>query len=117
MSGSESGEKKFDIKMLTAIIPPARELKPEIKKVTERRIRVRRRDEVKREYAYVNPKLAKELGVEEYVEVVVAGRKKFRLKAILKDEVPEREVWCNSELLRENGVADNSIATVRAAKS
>ena len=113
---SSSSEKKLDIKILTAIIPPAKQLKKESKKVLERRIRVRRRDEVKPEYAIINSKLANELEIKDYLEIVVAGKKRLKFKVHIKDEVPEKEVWCNSDVLRENGIADNSIATVRASK-
>lgn len=111
---SEGEGKKRDVKSLVAIIPSASELKKEEKKQVEKRIRVRRREEVKPEQAFISPKLLEELRVEKEVEIIVAGKKKLRFKAVSSENVPEREVWCNSEVLRENGIADNSIATVRA---
>lgn len=112
----EKGEGKVDIKMLVSIIPSPKELKMRKKVQLEKRIRVRRIDEVKEGKAYINPKLAKELNIKDYLEVVVAGRKKLVLEAVLDERVPEREVWCNTGLLKEHGVADNSIATVRAKR-
>lgn len=110
------GEKKHDVKLLVSIIPPASELKKEEKKFVERRVRVKQKDEVKPGQAMLSPKLAEELNVEEEVEIVVAGKKKLRFKAVLSENVQEKEVWCNSEVLREQGIADNSIATIRAFK-
>ena len=117
MSSGESGKRKIDIKILTAIIPPAKELKGVTKGVIERRVRVRRKDEVKPECAILNPKLAEELKATDAIEIVVASKKKLRFKIVKDENVPEREVWCNSEVLKEHGIADNSIATARAAKT
>lgn len=107
-------EGKKDIKALVAIIPPASQvLGREGKKLTEKRIRVRRKPNIKPEYAYINPQLAKELGITEYLEIVVARRHRLAFKAVQHESVPLNEVWCNEELLRDEGIADNSIATVR----
>ncbi len=107
-------EKKKDIKALVAVIPPATQLlRRKEKKLAEKRIRVRRNPSVKPEHAYINPQLAKELGIKDYLEIVIARRHRYAFKAILDEKVPVNEVWCNEDLLREDGVADNSIATVR----
>ncbi len=110
-------KKKPDIKSLVAIIPPAHEvLGKKGPRLVEKRIRVRRKPDIKPQYAKINPKLAEELGIKEYLEIVVARRHKLVFKAILDDQVPELEVWCNEELLRDKGIADNSIATVRKSE-
>ncbi len=107
-------EKKRDIRALVAIIPPASEvIGRKEKKLAEKRIRVRRKSHIKPEYAYINPQLAKELGVKDYLEIVIARRHRLAFKAVLDETVPINEVWCNEDLLRDEGIADNSIATVR----
>lgn len=115
-SGKETGEqkKKTDVKSLVSIIPPAGALRREEKKLREKRIRVRYGN-VKPDQVKINKKLAEELGISEYAELVIAGRKKFRLKVILDDSVPDNVVMANEEILREHGVADNSISTIRRA--
>lgn len=109
------GEKKekIDIKALVSIIPPASSLARE-KHRRERRIRVRGVENVKRGFAKINPKLAKTLGIKDKLVVVIARKKKLQLTAILDENISENEVWCNYEQLREEGIADNSIATIRA---
>ncbi len=116
MSENEKqGEKKLDIKALVAVIPPASSLGKE-KVRREKRIRVRALSEIKEGFAKINPELAKELGITSSLEVVVARKRKLKLTAIMDENVPVNEVWCNLEQLKEEGIADNSIATVRAAK-
>ena len=105
-------ERKIDIKALVAIIPPASARKTE-KRLREKRIRLRYNDSVKPGHAIINEDLAKTLDITEYIEVTVAGRKRFKLKVTFNPDVPVNEVWCNPEELRERGIADNSIATVR----
>ena len=109
----EERRKKIDIKALVSIIPPASSLAKE-KPRRERRIRVRTSENVKREFAKINPKLAEILGIKNKLEIVVARKKKLKLTVILDESIGENEVWCNAEQLREEGIADNSIATVRA---
>jgi len=107
-------EKKKDIRALVAVVPPASEvIGRKEKKLSERRIRVRRKPHIKPEYAYINPQLAKELDIKDYLEIVIARRHRLAFKAILDETVPINEVWCNEDLLRDKGIADNSIATVR----
>lgn len=107
-------EKKRDIRALVAIIPPASEvIGRREKKLAEKRIRVRRKSHIKPEHSYINPQLAKELDIKDYLEIVIARRHRLVFKAILDEAVPINEVWCNEDLLRDEGIADNSIATVR----
>jgi len=80
----------------------------------ERRLRIRRREEVARGIAKMNPKMMEYLGVVDSLEVVVAGKKRYKFKVLSDENVPEKEVWCNSDELREYGIADNTIATCRA---
>ena len=109
---SEKQEKKLDIKALVAIIPPASVRKKE-KQIREKRIRLRYNESVKPGHAIICEALAKLLNIKDYIEITVAGRKRFKLKVTIDQKVPENEVWCNPEELREKGIADNSIATVR----
>ncbi len=114
---SEEQEKKSekpDIKSLVAVIPPAMALKRKEKKTLEKRIRLRWSD-VEENEVKIHPNLAKELSIKDYAEVVVAGRHRFVAKVVLDDTIPVNEVYANEEMLREHGVADNTIATIRAA--
>ncbi len=83
-------------------------------KRVERRLRLRRRNDVGRGLAKMNPKMMQELGITDTLEVVIAGKKRYRFRVLSDENVPEREVWCNDEELREYGIADNTIATCRA---
>jgi len=83
-------------------------------KVRERRLRIRRRDGVPRGQARMNPRAMEYLGIRDRVEVVVGGKKKLLFTVLPLETVPENEVWCNADELRELGVADNTIAAVRA---
>lgn len=80
----------------------------------ERRLRIRRREEVAKGVAKMNPKMMKLLGVTSSLEVVIAGKRRYRFKVLSNENVPEKEVWCNAEELREYGIADNTVATCRA---
>ncbi len=108
--------RKIDIRSALALIPPAAQLFGKKKTVRERRVRIRFKPNVKEGIALLNPELAKDLNITEYLEIVVAGRRRFRFKAEVSDEVPLNEVWVNGKDLPEKGVADNSIATVRAVR-
>ncbi len=107
-------EGKPDIKSLVAIIPPAGALKGGEKKQMEKRIRIRYSN-AKENQVIISTSLAKELGIKEKAYIVVAGRKRFLFNVILDDSVPENEVYANTDFMKENGIADNSIATIRAA--
>lgn len=80
----------------------------------ERRLRLRRRDEVPEGKAYMNPATMEELGISSAIEVVIAGKKKLYFECQASDKVPSNEVWCNTDELKTHGVADYTIATVRA---
>ena len=82
--------------------------------VKERRLRLRRKDDVLKEYAKMNPKTMEDLGINNRIEVVIGGKKKLYFNVMPFENIPLNEVWCNEEELRANGVADNTIATVRA---
>ncbi len=82
-------------------------------RVIEKRLRLRQRDDVDRGTAKMNPNTMKYLGIEDEVEVVIAGKKRLRFKVLALDLVPENEVWANAQELRERGIADRTIATVR----
>jgi len=79
----------------------------------EKRLRIRQRDDVERGMAKLNPKTMEYLGIRDFVEVVIAGKKRLRFRALALEGVPEGEVWANAQELRERGVADRTIATVR----
>jgi len=112
-NNDEKLPEKKDIKSLLAVIPPAgSEAKQKVLK--EKRIRIRY-SSAKPGQIMINPSLAKELGIGEKAEVVVAGRKKFTFAVIIDDSVPPNAVYANTDFMKENGVADNSIATLRAA--
>ncbi len=84
-----------------------------ISRPPEKRLRIRRRDDVDPGLAKINPETAKMLQITNSLEVVIAGKKRFTFKAIGVGDVPANEVWCNTEELRAKGIADNTIATVR----
>ncbi len=77
-------------------------------------MRIRRKDTVPRQQARLNPKAMEYLGIKDKVEIVIGGKKRLIFSALALDSVPESEVWCNSDELKELGVADNTIAAVRA---
>lgn len=108
-------KKRIDVTKLLSIIPPASELKRKEVKLKEKRIRVRYNESLPVNTVRLSKQLAQLLGINEgdQVEIVVAGRHKFVYNAIIIDEGNVNEVHCNPEELKERGVADNSIATVR----
>ncbi len=110
----EKPRKKRDIRSILQMIPPASQLFGEEKRVRERRVRLKFHNELKEGVAKLNPELAKELGIRDKVEVVVAHRHRYVFSVMLDENVPVNEVWINGEKLEHEGVADNSIVTVRA---
>jgi len=82
--------------------------------VRERRLRIRRRDDVPPGQARMNPKAIEYLGITSEVEIAIAGKKRILFKVLPLEMVPENEVWCNTDDLKGEGVADNTIAAVRA---
>jgi hypothetical protein len=117
------GERKPEEKpklLIPSFLRPDTYIKEERKEVRERRLRVRRRDDVEEGKAMLNPQIASELGIAGKVELVLVGggsrERRYVMDAILNDKVPRGEVWCNANELRRLGIADNSIATVRAPR-
>ena len=107
--------KKIDVSKLVSIVPPPTELKREEKRFTEKRIRIRYDESLPEDQAKISKELARflNIGENDLVEVVVAGKKKFVFKPIIVDDLDPNIAMCYPEKLRENGVADNSIATIR----
>jgi len=108
-------KKKVDVAKLLSIIPPASELKRRETRLREKRVRVRYGESLPPKTVRLPKQLAEMLGIKEgdLVEIVIAGRHKFMYSAQVVEEGSVNEVYCNPEELRERGVADNSIATVR----
>jgi len=104
---------KKDIKSLLAVIPPAGSGEKQ-KFQKEKRIRIKY-SSAKPGQLMLNSSLAKELGIREKAEIVVAGKKKFSFSVIIDDSVPSNVVYANTDFMKENGIADNTIATLRAA--
>ncbi|MCE4601399.1 MAG: hypothetical protein F7C38_07575 [Desulfurococcales archaeon] len=104
------------IRDILAVIPPASSLKASQKQVREKRIRLKYDDSLAPEKAKINPRIANQLGITDKLEIVVAGRHRFAFLAILDEEVDEGHVHVNPDLMEEHGIADESIATVRAYK-
>ena len=82
-------------------------------KPAEKRLRLRRRDENDKGIGKLNTSTMKFLQFSEKIEIVVAGKKKMELKALSLPDIPENEVWINTDEMKLLGLADNSIATVR----
>jgi len=117
---AQEGEaKKIDIKKLVSIVPPASELRKREKILKEKRIRIRFDESLPEGAAKVPKDLARMLGIKEgdKIEIVVAGRKKFVFTATLIDEEGTNLVYVYPEDLKEKGVSDNSIATLRKHSS
>ena len=110
-----SGEERRIDKILD-FIPSASQLKETRKVLREKRVRIRYDDDLDEEEARISTRLARELGIKDFLEIVVAGKKRFAFKAIIEDDVEENIVYVNGDLMEEHGIADNSIATVRAHK-
>ncbi len=113
----ESKEKtrKIDVTRLVSIIPPASQLKRREAKIKEKRIRIRYNESLPLGVVKISKKLAEMLNIKngDLVDIVVAGRHKFVYKAVIEEGEGVNEVYCNPEELKERGVADNSIATIR----
>ena len=111
-----AGEARKSIKDLLTLIPPASSLRVKERRHVERRVRLRFDSTLERDTAKINPGLARDLGISEMLEIVVAGRVRFAFKVVLDERVEPSKVHVSPDLMEENGVADNSIATVRAYK-
>ncbi len=114
---TESKEKtgKIDVTRLVSIIPPASQLKRREARIREKRIRIRYNESLPQGVVKISKKLAEMLNIKDgdLVDIVVAGRHKFVYKAMIEEGEGVNEVYCNPEELKERGVADNSIATIR----
>ncbi len=116
LSEESKDKKKRDIKQLVAVVPPATQLlRRQAPKIREKRVRVRLKDDVPPDELHLSPGLAKFIGVRERAELSIPGKKRMSFKAVIDERIPENEVWVNTELMRERGVADSSLATVRGA--
>lgn len=82
-------------------------------KMVEKRLKLRKKDEVQEGTARINSKTAEFLGVTDKLEIVLAGKKRYNFDALISEGVPVNEVWLNSEQMRRLGIADNTTATVR----
>lgn len=101
------------IKELVNLVPSPSEMRGE-KRLREKRIRLKYDASLEPEQAKIHPELAKELGIDDKLEIVVAGRHRFAFKAIIDENAEPNRVHVNPDLMEEHGIADNSIATVRA---
>jgi bifunctional DNA-binding transcriptional regulator/antitoxin component of YhaV-PrlF toxin-antitoxin module len=114
----ESKPGKVDISRLLAIVPSAAELREEKKVLQEKRIRIRFDRSLVKPVAIVPTSIARELDIKtgDVVEIVVAGKKKAVFTAQVEDR-GENVVIVYPAELEKQGVADNSIATIRKAKA
>lgn len=113
-SGKREEHGRERVSKLVDIIPPASALRESRRGLREKRIRIRYDASVKPDSAKLNSELAKMLNIVDRLELVVAGRAKFILNAIIDDSVEADRVHVNPDVMREEGVSDNSIATIRA---
>lgn len=114
-------EVKIDVSKLVAIIPPASEIIEKKKgfSVSEKRVRIRFERGLNKPVARIPSLVAQLIGVKngDTVEVVVSGRKKALFTAEVFDAKPGEEVvYVYPAELEKQGVADNSIATIRKVK-
>ncbi len=121
MSENKPSEGKPARKLLIPSFLTPSGIKPEEKRERrERRLRIRRRGDVDEGKAKMNPETMRELEISGKVEIVLVGggsrERKYIFTVIPSEDVPKNEVWCNEEEMKKLGVADNSIATVRAPK-
>lgn len=107
-------ESRVDVSKILAIIPPASELKPMKKGISEKRIRIRYDRNIAKPIAKIPSNIAQELSIKtgDPVEIVVAGKKKASFTAEVV-ESSEQVVVIYPGDLEKQGVADNSIATIR----
>lgn len=115
---AQEQQQKPDISKLVSIVPPASELKRKEKILSEKRLRVKYDESLKEPIAKIPKPIAGMLGIKDgdSVEVVVAGRKKFMFKAVIIESQEENTIYVYPEELKINGVADNSIATLRKSR-
>lgn len=82
-------------------------------KCPEKRLRLKRKDDVDKGVGKLNSATCKFLNISSRLEIVVAGKKKLELNALPLPDIPENEVWINTDEMKIQGLSDNSIATVR----
>ncbi|MDP8003405.1 MAG: hypothetical protein ACP5I6_04165 [Caldisphaera sp.] len=106
---------KADISKALSVIPPATSLKGKGKKISEKRIRISYDSSLEKGEAKISKKLAQDLGIQKELELVIAGKKKFVMKAVIDEGIKDdNKVFANPDEMKDEGIADNSIATVRA---
>ncbi len=97
------------------MIPPAEEFRGRKQtKPKERRIRVRLDPDIPEDKALIHPSLARELGIKDKMIMSVSG-KRFMFTVIVEESAPQNLVVVNEELMKEHGIADNSLVTIRRA--
>ncbi|MCX8166178.1 MAG: hypothetical protein N3D79_06305 [Acidilobaceae archaeon] len=111
----ESEGKERIARMLDAL-PSASALKEQPKQLREKRIRLKFDNNLDKNLVRINARLARALGIQDKVEIVVAARTRVVLQALVDENVEEERVYVNPAHFVERGVADNSIATVRASR-
>jgi len=113
---AQAKEEKVDVKKLVAIVPPPSVLFAKEKKtLREKRIRLVYDPSVNKDEAKISKALAEELNIKNFLEITVAGKKRFRFKAVIMDSLPNDIVYVNPEVMKIYGVADKSICTIRSA--
>ncbi len=121
MSEGKPSEGKPERKLLIPSFLTPSGIKPEEKRERrERRLRIRRRGDVDEGKVKINPGVMRELGIGDKAEIVLVGggsrERRYVFTVVPSEDVPRNEVWCNEEEMRRLGIADNSIATVRAPR-
>lgn len=111
---ASQGKGREKIKELIEALPTPSALKGEKKTMREKRIRIRYDQALGRDQIRLSPKLAAILGIKDKAEVAVAGKKRLSFSVILDDSVSEEVAFANPEPLAEEGIADNSVVTIRA---
>ncbi|MGC8572482.1 MAG: hypothetical protein C0171_03415 [Caldisphaera sp.] len=116
-TSKEIKPEKADLSKALSIIPPASSLKEKGKKVIEKRLRISYDDSVEKGTAKLSKKLATQLGIQKRLEMVIASKKKLMFDAQIDDSIQEEsKVFVNPEQMKDEGVADNSIVTIRSAQ-
>ncbi len=106
---------KIDIKKLVSIVPPPSTLFSRQKSgAREKRLRLKYDSSVREGEAKVSSVLAREIGIKEYIEITVAGRKKFKLKTVIVNGLDANYVNVNPDQMKHLGISDNSICTIRS---
>ncbi|MEM3655822.1 MAG: hypothetical protein QXP58_04845 [Thermoprotei archaeon] len=83
-------------------------------RLPEKRLRLRKKMDVAPTVARMNSKVVQELQIKDKIEIVIAGKRRLELSVVPIDDIPPNEVHCNDSTLTRSGIADNSIATIRA---